>query len=323
MNRLKLALAVALIVLAGLARPVRADGPTATPSAFQKLPEPVEGKYDEKIPKAIDLKKLPALPDLAPYADTFRAIFAEGQKQGLDATVFSKFGDCMTASDGFLLPFAKQGSYDLGTYTALQPVIDYFSKTPVRSADSKLNSFSNPSLAAAAGFNAANILDSTWSDPKLCGADESPQACELRISKPAFVIILFGTNDLKSLTPDQFDLYLRKVIVDTVNAGAIPLISTFPNQPGLVDRSIYYNQIVAAIAQDYKLPLFNLWLAFDPLPDQGIDPKQPTHMTLPASGNPASFKPEDLKGGHNVHNLLTLQALDATLKVLNINVVAK
>jgi hypothetical protein len=129
---------------------------------------------------------------------------------------------------------------------------------------------------------------------------------------------MFGTNDLKSLTPAQFDFYLRRVLVELVNAGVVPLVSTFPNQPGLEEKSAFYNQIAARAALDYNLPLLNLWRAFEPLPNGGIDPEQPTHMTLPPSGQAASFAEADLQAGHNLHNLLTLQALEGLLSHLKI-----
>jgi hypothetical protein len=287
---------------------VRAQGEEFTP-----LPQPVEGPLDEATIKQIDLKALPILPDLTANAGYLRAIHREGLKYALNPDVFTKVGDCMTASESFLIPISTR-DYALDRYTALQPMIDRFSKVVFRDG---LNSFSNPSLAAASGFNAASVLEALWADPKLCGVEETPLACEYRIARPSIAIVLFGTNDLKSLTPSQFDFYLRSVLVQTVNAGIVPIMSTFPNQPGLIEQSIFFNQITVKIAQDYNLPLINLWLAFDPLPNQGIDPKEPTHMTKPPSGKVASFAEADLQGGHNVHNLLTLQALDLVVKMLD------
>jgi hypothetical protein len=301
-----------MFTLGGAPHPVTAfSGPTPA-ATFSALPTPVQGKVSEASLKSIDLKASPILPDLAPLAEHIRAIYREGLQRGNNPKVFAKVGDCMTASPDYLEPFAK-GDYALDQYSALQSVIDHFSEARVH-AD--LNSFSNPGLAAASGFNAAGVLDATWSDPKWCGGDESPLTCAYHVDKPGIAIILFGTNDIKSLTTDQFDYYLRQVIVQTVNSGVIPILSTFPNQPGLLEKSLLYNQIVVKVAADYQVPLLNLWLAFDTLPDQGINPKEPTHMTLPRSGKAASFTEADLQAGQNVHNLLTLQALDALLKII-------
>ncbi len=300
---------MALLMLSAVSS--RAADPTPTPGAFIPLPEPTEVPVDEAALTAIDLRALPILPDFSASADFLRSLYAEGKRRGLNANAFSKVGDCMTASPNFLIPFGT-GSYRLGEYASLQDVIARFS-TPIRQ---NYNALSNPSLAAASGFNAASVLDATWSDPVLCEFDESPLACEYRYAQPAFALIMFGTNDLKSLTPSQFDYYLRRVLVETVNRGIIPLVSTFPNQPGFIEQSVLYNRIVARAAADYNLPLINVWRAFEPLPFQGIDPNEPTHMTKPENGDAASFTPEALQAGHNLHNLLTLQALEALLALL-------
>ena len=71
------------------------------------------------------------------------------------------------------------------------------------------------------------------------------------------------------------------------------------------------------VAADYNVPLINLWRALDPLPHKGVDPQNTTHMTKPDNGDSAaSFTPADLQAGFNVRNLLTLQTLDAVLKVV-------
>lgn len=293
-------------------------GPTATPEIeeFAPLPDPAPDSLDEDALEAVDLRALPVLPDLAADAAWLRAIYAEGQRQGRRPRIFSRIGDCMTASEHFLVPLANS-AYDLADYAALQTVIDYFGGQPARDVDgSPLDSFANLGLAATSGFNAAAVLDATWADPAWCEANESSLACELRISNPALAFVMFGTNDLRSLTPAQFDYYLRRALVETVNAGVLPIVVTFPNQPGQIERSMLYNQIVANAAADYRLPLLNLWRAFEPLPDGGIDPEQPTHMTRPASGETGSFQEADLQAGHNLHNLLSLQALDTVLKML-------
>ncbi|GAB4552279.1 MAG: hypothetical protein OHK0023_20100 [Anaerolineae bacterium] len=301
-------LALALLgALGGSSFAIAADPTPAAPSL--PLPEPQEGPLDAEALAAIDLTTLDTFTFNLNFA---RAIYAEGQKQSANAQVFSKVGDCMVSSESFLTPFAKDG-YELAEFASLQAVINHFN-VPIR--ESGETAFNVVSLAAASGFNAAAVLDATWSDPTLCGVEESPLACEYRISKPTFALLMFGTNDLKSLTPEQFDFYLRKVLVQTANAGIVPIVFTFPNQPGYIEQSVFFNRIVVQAAQDYALPLVNLWRSFEPLPNQGIDPTEPTHMTKPPSGKVASFSSEDLQGGHNVHNLLALQALDTLWQAL-------
>jgi hypothetical protein len=294
----------ALSLLAGSA--ARADDPK--PAAYP-FAAPVEGSYDAARVAAIDLAALPIMPDFADTAAQLQAIAQAGAKAGLNPRVFTKIGDCMTSSADFLQPLAGD-AYDLATYLDLQAVIDHYRGIEIRDG---FDSFANPSLSAASGFNTPAVLEPIWNDPAYCGAEESPLACELRISKASVAIVMFGTNDLLSVPPDLFDYYLRLVVVEIANQGTVPLLFSFPAQKSQPENSLLYNQIVAAVAADYGLPMINLWQAFTPLPDGGINPDEPTHMTLPASKNAASFTEADLVAGHNLHNLLTLQALQNLL----------
>jgi hypothetical protein len=291
----------------------RLQQPKQTPGSFVPLAEPQAGKFDQAAVAKIDLKTYPVVPTIP--ADHVLVIYQEGLRRGNNPRVFSKVGDCMTATPDFLEPIGK-GDYELAAYSSLKSVIDVFAGVPARGKDAGFDSFTNPGLAATNGFNAAGVLDAIWADPKWCSADESPLTCEYRVSKPGIALIMFGTNDIKSIKPEEFDYYLRRVVVQTVNAGIVPVLSTFPMQPGLTDKSILYNQITARIATDYDVPLINLWLALDPLPHQGVDPENTTHMTKAPSGHSASFAEADLQAGYNVRNLVTLQTLEALLKVI-------
>ncbi|HVO43143.1 MAG TPA: SGNH/GDSL hydrolase family protein [Aggregatilineales bacterium] len=293
--------------------------PTPTPAKFVKLPDPTEPAgtdIDAKTLDGIDLEALPIVPEISSHVLT---IYLEGKRLGNKPSVFTKDGDCMTATPHFLIPFAQgKGGYDLGTYTDLQKVIDYFQKTVVRKDEKgSYSSFSNPSQTAASGFNTPSIFDPTWADPQVCKGDESPLQCEYRLLKPSIALIMFGTNDVKSIDAAHFDYYLRRLVADTANAGIVPILSTFPQEPSLVDKSTEYNRIIARIAQDYDVPLINLWRALEPLPNHGVDPVNTTHMTQPEGDDSISFAPDKLQYGFNVRNLLTLQTLQAVLKVVN------
>ena len=302
--------ALSLILTASLAHAEGCD-PVKGTCKFTALPEPKPVKLNEAEIARIDLTTLPLVPKITEH---IKAIYQEGLKKGNNIHVFSKVGDCMTATDDFLKPFSEAG-YSLGDYGSLAKVIKFFEKDLV--GDTKLNSFANPGQAATSGFNAAGVLDSIWSDPKVCKPDESPLRCEYRIAKPGIALIMFGTNDMKSIQPDQFDFYLRRVVVQTANAGIIPVLSTFPVQPGLEKQSVLYNQITARIAADYDLPLINLYLGLKPLPNQGVDPVNTTHMTKPEKGTTGDLTKDSLTAGYNTRNLLTLQTLEAVLDAID------
>jgi hypothetical protein len=107
--------------------------------------------------------------------------------------------------------------------------------------------------------------------------------------------------------------------VAAIRQDILPVLSTFPQRPEFPEKSVLYNQIVAQIAQDYDVPLINLWLALDPLPNNGIDPDDTTHMSTPADGAACYFIGPNLEAGFTMRNLLTLQALDAVLHAADQN----
>lgn len=273
--------------------------PTPTPIV---LPTPVLGALDRVAVSAIDLTAFPLVPEIS---QTALEIYANGLARGNDPHTFIKVGDCMTHTPYFLIPLG-QGQYDLGEYAHLARVVEQF-------GGAERNSFARESQAAAGGFNAASVLDAIWANPEFCAAGETPLACELRHMQPSIALIMFGTNDVQYLTEEQFDYFLRGVVMETIRHGTLPILSTFPPRPEFPEKTLLFNQIVVQIALDYDLPLINLWLALQTLPHQGVDPADPTHLTIPPAEAVCAFQDENLQAGFTVRNLLTLQALDAVL----------
>jgi hypothetical protein len=243
--------------------------------------------------RAIHLDAYPVIPTAAAGAS---AIFRRGQTLGRNVNVLSKVGDCNSVDWFFLQPFG-QDQYDLGEYTDLQAAVDAFSV-----------SFTYRSYAAYNGLNAHAALDPTWAHPAVCPADESPLLCEYRVHNPSVAIIMFGSNDVLALTPVQFDHALRRVIYETIRAGIIPVMSTFPRYIPLPERTILYNQIVIRVALDFNVPVMNLWLALEPLPGHGID-DDGYHMNGPITRAGDFASAHNLQTGYPVRNLVTLQTL--------------
>jgi hypothetical protein len=274
----------------------------ATPT-LAPIPDPVLGEFDPAAVAEIDLADYPLIPEtLSQQAIT---IYREGLESGNNPHTFIKVGDCMTDTPFFLIPIGE-GDYDLGEYESLQPVIDQF-------IDGELNSFSRQSQAAAGGFNTASILDSMWANPEFCESGETPLSCEFRIMQPSIALVMFGTNDVTSLTEEQFDFSLRSVLAETIRNHTLPILSTFPQRPEFPEKTLLFNQIIVQAALDYDIPLINLWQALDPLPNQGVEPDDTTHMTEPIDGSAANFTAENLQTGFTTRNLLTLQVLDLVL----------
>lgn len=241
----------------------------------------------------ISLAAYPAVPTTLGRA---HEIYELGRVRGTDLHVISKVGDCLTDNPNFLTPIGR-GEYNLGQYAYLQDVIHQFSL-----------SMSYDSLAAYDGLVTTAVLDPTFADPMACLPGESPLQCEYRVRNPSVAIIMFGAQDLLFTSAEDFDTSLRRIVHETVQAGIIPILSTFPAHSNLPDTSRQFNEIVVRVALEYDVPLINLWLALEPLTDHAL--KDGRHLSDPLT-TAGDFSPQNLQRGFPLRNLLTLQALDA------------
>lgn len=236
------------------------------------------------------------------------AIYQRGQQLGARRAIFTKVGDCMsTETPLYLGPFAEN-TYDFGPYSSLQSVRDFYAQESPR--PDAINSFILQSVAARDGYNASSVLDPDWLTSSLCKRGTTPLDCEYNTVHPAVAIIMFGTNDILSLSPAQYDFFLRLVVHKTIARGIIPILSTFPGYRSLPKRANQLNQIVYEVARDYQVPVMNLWLALQPLPNNGIDPTT-SYLSLGASRKVTYFSEGYLKFGYAMRNLVVMQALDA------------
>ena len=282
-----------LALLLGLAPAARAQG-DPPPLAFEAI-DP-SGGADLVLARArhIDLENVPLLPTVNGRT---RATYARGQALGRDPGGLSKVGDCNSTEWLFLHAFGE-GQYDLGPYTDLAGVIAQFEPALARRT-----------YAAYNGLNALALHDPLWANPAVCEPGESPLLCEIRVHNPAIAVIMFGTNDIVTINPQQFDAGLRRAVAQSLAAGVVPLLSTFPRYLDHPDQSMLYNQIVVRVAWDFGVPLLNLWRALEPLPNYGIA-ADGFHLNGPltAAGDLASS--DNLQTGYPMRNLVTLQALD-------------
>ncbi len=246
-----------------------------------------------RIYATINLDDYPIIPTGMGQA---RAIFERSQQQSKDPHSVSKIGDCISDNQHFLSPFGLD-RYTLGTYTYLQPMIDHFD-----------SSLAVDSLAAYDGLVTSAVLDPLFANPGACLPGETPLRCEYRVHNPGVAIIMFGAQDLLFTAPEDFDRNLRRIVHETIQAGIVPVVSTFPGNLERWDQSIRYNQIVVAVARDYDVPLMNLWRALDSLPNHGLN-ADGRHLSLPVTHS-GDLTPENLQRGYPMRNLVTLQTLD-------------
>jgi lysophospholipase L1-like esterase len=116
-------------------------------------------------------------------------------------------------------------------------------------------------------------------------------------------LIMMGSNDALSRRKG-FETYMRQIIEYTLQQGVIPILATkADNLEG--DNSI--NRTIALLAHQYDVPLWNFWLAVQPLPDHGLQ-NDGVHLTFAKNH---FDDPLDLQSAWPIRNLTALQVLDA------------
>jgi uncharacterized protein YraI len=269
--------------------------PSTTGGAYDGI---VMGSFDPATVAGIDLAAYPAVGQSTARA---RAIFLEGRAAGRNPNVLAKVGDCSTEHWYFLNPFAW-GQYNLGPYTDLQGVINHFGESLAYNSEASHN-----------GYNVNTVMNPDYANQAVCEPGESPMDCEYRIHNPSVAVIMFGTSDLLVMSAYEFDFYLRDVVRLTIEQNIVPILSTFPSNLGFWNHTVLYNQIVIKIAQDYNIPLINLWVALESLPNHGVE-DDGFHLDTPPNDNSCFLTADYLDNGYNVRNLVTLQTLDAVWK---------
>ncbi len=238
-----------------------------------------------------------SLPVIPQVSDEARRIYQRGLALGNNPGAFSKIGDCGSTPSWFLGDFDRGPRfYSLGEYQELQAVIQQFRF-----------SYDRTSLAAKSGFNASSVFVSLWSNRSQCEANETPLACEYRVNRPSIAFIMLGTNDIWH--QDAFEPKMRAIIELSIQNGVVPILTTKADD-GEGDGSI--NATIARLAQEYQVPLWNFWLAVQPLPDHGLQPDG-AHISWGAN---RFDDPQAMKKGWAVRNLTALQALDAVWRGL-------
>jgi hypothetical protein len=265
--------------------------------------------------QADPLTRLQAIPVLYNMnTPQVQAIFARGQSSGARANVFVKVGDSNTRSGAFLHPFGMgaRGNCTLGVYSSLQPTIDFFSVSP---RPPYPNSFDSRSLAVQDGLGTPGLFDPMRATDSACIANESPLACEYRLSKPSVSVIMIGMMDLKSRALDAYRTNLERIMQLSVDQGVIPVLTTYPVLPDAInpaapmwDAHLEMNGIMIDAAERFGTPLINLWAALRTVPDYGIGPDR-SHLKQQIGGY-CDFTGVEQQVGGTMRNLVTLQALD-------------
>jgi hypothetical protein len=246
---------------------------------------------------------MPVVPEGVSQA--MMALYQRGLEQGNDASHFSKFGDCQSVPSLFLGTF-DEGTYELGEeYAYLQATIDHFA-----------GSWSRESSAVKGGMSVAAVQTLYFTDPVHCETTESPMVCETRVHNPSIVLISFetwwGENKPVSMEEDSkasYEARLRAVVEYALSQNVVPILGTkADNQEG----GNRINEVIARLAYDYQVPLWNFWAATNVLPSQGLS--DGFHLTVAQN---IFDDPVRMKSAWPWRNLTALQAIDAVYRALN------
>lgn len=253
---------------------------TLTPTITPRPPLPTAPNFLTN-----DWQNLPVIPVVSP---AMKDIYAYGLALGNDPHAFSKVGDCNSESVFYLTPFEDPTTYRLGPYTELEPMIANFA-----------GSFGRLSIAAHTGFGPSSMFAPIWADPAQCNPNEGPLVCEFRLHHPSIAIIGLGTHHFPTA---EFESQMRAVIEYSLDHGVVPILSTKVDEEG----GDWPNAMVAYLAQQYDVPLWNFWRAAQPLPDHG----QPDgiHFYWASNYFDSGYA---MSNGWPVRNLGALQALNA------------
>ena len=190
--------------------------------------------------------------------ETARALYQKGMEMGNDPRAFSKVGDCQNLKTVFLWKFDHLDIYEFEW--DISPYLD--------TIENFQGYFDRDGQSAQYGFTAASPLTQIQADPQVCQPDETPLECELRITKPSFVLISLEFP-FNGRTPGLYEQYLRSIIEYVMQQGAVPILATKADN---IEKDHSINLTIASLAYEYDLPLWNWWAAAQTLADNGIDP---------------------------------------------------
>lgn len=281
---------------------------TATPTATVELPPtktlppptPTPGTPLPTVPSVngVPIARLVLISDQA--RAHIRDVYALGQSLGRDARSVSKVGDSTMVYPPFLAAFDRR-TYRLGRFSYLQPTIDYHS-----------GSFGRTSIAVKKGMHTWSQFEAAWNIPELCGPDEGPLACEVRLHNPSIAIIRLGANDTEY--PSEFEKQLGRIIQFCLARGIIPVLGTKPDR--YEGESNLINNLIRKTASAYAIPLWDYDLIAGTIPGRGLEPDG-LHML---GGGTRDFRSGSaMQAGDALEDLTALMVLDAIRRELGTN----
>ncbi|MBZ0293710.1 MAG: PKD domain-containing protein [Anaerolineae bacterium] len=258
------------------------------------------------------VSQTPVIPDFSPQSvrDALRNLYVNGVNQGNRASVFAIIGDGQALQPGYLSPLADPNVNNDGS--GLQEIINWYRNTDV--GDGR-TSFERRSVAAGQNWRAQDFLDPANSDAS-CNPGETPIDCELRLIQPSVALVSLGAADIANNTdPAAFRGQMEQILQVLVNHGVIPVVSTTQPNPGNPQQANAINTaIIEAVhnveaANNTAIPIYNQWLAFTNLPNNGLAEDNASPSIAPSGAGNLADSPAS-RFGMNARNRDTMVILD-------------
>ncbi|NOH14539.1 MAG: hypothetical protein HND51_23110 [Chloroflexi bacterium] len=218
-------------------------------------------------------------------SENARKIYLNGLGLGNNPNAFTIYGDCQSLAWRLFAPLDR-ADYQLPEEYLYLEYTRYqfggsFERNPITTADSA---------------TVASMYSVLWADRKQCQPGENPLACEWNVHNPSIAFISLGTN--WKGTAREYEDYLRRLVQDSINLGILPIVVTKVDSSGM-DYPL--NRVMAQVAYDYDIPLWNFWAAVQDMPNRGMDPDDPRGI---------HFLPE----AYTIKRLTGLMSLHAVLE---------
>ena len=183
-------------------------------------------------------------------------IYLNGLEAGTNPQLFSIVGDCQNIPGGSL--FRKVNWEDF----SMPPELDYLQPT----LENFRTIWSREPVTVDGGFIPASMFSTYWTDTDRCYPIETPLECKFRLNNASILLISIG-SDQEAGTGDDFDHHMRKIVEYSIENNVLPIIST---DAYATEEGFSLNLIMAQIAYDYDIPLWNFWAAVQDLPNHGL-----------------------------------------------------
>jgi hypothetical protein len=242
-------------------------------------------------------------------ADNLRDIAA--RRDDLNDRVFMKVGASGTVNTHLLYCFA--GDYvDFDDGPTFWETVDYFLQGEGDDIgdEGDTTPFDRATYAAVSGRTAR------WA----MSGDPSPLEQEIEAIKPRFALINYGANDMQMGTTylsamPSFYANLSDLLDQVIDHGIVPVLTNVGHRTDIASAGLWvptYNALINGIAQARQIPVIDLYLAADDIPDFGLtgDGLHSNAYSQDGRSRSCVFTEEALQYGYNVRNLITIEAFD-------------